>query len=136
MNVAALSIFFQENTPFPYPAADPPSRTLKGGPQSLSFAHNHTYINNKLHPTTLSLPLIPSHQKKTNTRLSLKPNNTRNSLKHLLRILSPILIFLLQVIIFPITEMIIQFPESRWACRAMDIVIPNLVNFQNSTKKE
>ena len=57
-------------------------------------------------------------------QVRMKPDNTCNSLQYLLRILRPIIIFLLTIKIRAIIQMIINLPKRRWSRWAMDVVIP------------
>ena len=79
--------------------------------------HNPQFITTDS-PT--SFTLTPN----CSTQISLEAHNTSNSLQNLLRILRPIVVFLLTIIILPIIKMIVNLPESSWSCRAMIIVIP------------
>jgi hypothetical protein len=68
-------------------------------------------------------------------QIRMKPDNTRNSLQHLLRILRPIIIFLLTIKIRIIVKMIINLPKCRWSRWTMDIVIPILLAYAPHSSK-
>jgi hypothetical protein len=87
--------------------------------------HSHPLSSNLL--ASSSDPTFHFHPD-SSTQIRLKANNTSNSLQHLLRILCPIIILLLTIKILPIIKKIVDFPECRWSCRAVDIVIPVLVS--------